>query len=115
MENLLAVPAGAAPDGPEWFETLFRVSGDVRVERIVSHGQTTPEGEWYDQDQDEWVALLEGSARIAYPDGREVALARGDQLFLPRHARHRVAYTSAPCVWLAVFGDFSWEDGEWMD
>lgn len=88
-------------------ETLFHASGDVRLERIISHGQVTPEGEWYDQDEDEWVALIEGSARIAYPDGSEVSLARGDQLFLPRRARHRVAYTSSPCVWLAVFGTFS--------
>ena len=105
MDNVLAFPEGVSGESAEFFETLFRASGAVRVERIVSHGQTTPEGEWYDQDQDEWVVVLEGSARIAYADGTEISLCRGDHLFLPRRVPHRVSHTSSPCVWLAVFGD----------
>ena len=107
MNNLLYIPDVQIDSDREFFETLFTASGEIRVERIISHGQTTPEGEWYDQEQDEWVMVAEGSARIAYPDGSEVSLARGDYLFLPRHIRHRVAYTSAPCVWLAIFGDMA--------
>ena len=106
MDNLLSFPTGLRDDSREFFQTLFRASGNVRVERIVSHGHVTSPGTWYDQDQDEWVTILEGDARIAYPDGREIHLGRGDQLFLPRRVAHRVAYTSSPCVWLAVFGDF---------
>ena len=104
--NLFAdVGAGPSPDGPERFEDLLKGSGAFRVERIVSGGQATPDGEWYDQDWDEWVAVLEGSARLRAADGGEVDLRRGDTLFLPRHVRHRVVSTSAPCVWLAVHGD----------
>ena len=105
MTNLLHVPDALIDRDREFFETLFTASGEIRVERIISHGQTTPEGEWYDQEQDEWVMVVEGTARIAYPDGSGISLAKGDYLFLPRHVRHRVAYTSAPCVWLAIFGE----------
>jgi cupin 2 domain-containing protein len=105
VDNLLSFPASPQSDGREFSETLFGASGNLRVERIVSRGHTTPPGAWYDQEEDEWVAVLEGEARIAYPDGREVFLGKGDHLFLPRRVPHRVAYTSPLCVWLAVFGD----------
>ncbi len=94
-----------APDQPERFDAVLSGSGAFRVERIVSGGQTTPEGEWYDQDQDEWVVVIEGAARLQYDNGEEIALGRGDSLFLPRHKRHRVTFTSVPCLWLAVHGD----------
>ena len=76
-----------------------------RVERIVSTGQTTPEGQWYDQEQDEWVALLSGNAELTWKDGEKTKLKAGDWLLIPAHARHRVTYTSTepPCVWLAFF------------
>ena len=109
MDNVLAFPEGVSGESAEFFETLFRASGAVRVERIVSHGQTTPEGEWYDQEEDEWVAVLEGEARLRYEDGAEVLLRRGEHLFLPRHCRHRVVYTSCPCLWLAIHGTFTSE------
>lgn len=109
MGNLLSFPASLRDDSREFFQTLIRASGEVRVERIVSHGHVTPPGAWYDQEEDEWVTVLEGEARIAYPDGKEVRLGRGDALLLPRRVAHRVAYTSAPCVWLAVFGHFAQE------
>ncbi len=107
MRGLYSIPDEALAAGaPEYFETLARGKG-LRVERIVSQGQVTAEGVWYDQDQDEWVAVLEGSARLLWNDGREINLDAGDHVFIPRHAKHRVTHTSAPCVWLAVFGDFS--------
>lgn len=76
----------------------------LRIERIVSAGQTTPPGEWYDQPADEWVALLAGSAALLFDDGTRVEMAPGDWLLIPARARHRVAATSSdpPCVWLAV-------------
>ena len=67
-----------------------------------SHGQITPKGTWYDQPHDEWVVVLEGSARLAYENGEEVVLEKGDQLFLPRRRKHRVTWTSSPCLWLAI-------------
>ena len=105
--NVFAVDENAYPplDGPELFETLAMGAGSVRVDRIVSNGQVTPEGDWYDQDLDEWVVVLEGEARLRYMNGDEVGLKRGDTLFLPKHRKHRVVYTSAPCIWLAVHAD----------
>ena len=81
-------------------------SDDIRIERIVSTGQTTPEGQWYDQDEDEWVVLVQGEAVLEYENGERLNLSAGDHVLLPAHCRHRVAYTSPqpPCIWLAVFG-----------
>ncbi len=79
--------------------------GTFRLLRIVSTGQATPPGEWYDQDDDEWVVLLHGSAEVRLadePHGRR--LAPGDWLLLPAGCRHRVEWTAAdgPTVWLAL-------------
>jgi cupin 2 domain-containing protein len=106
LYDISAIPSD--PDAEEFVRVLLRGAHGLRVEQIVSHGQVTPEGQWYDQDEDEWVVVLEGEARLRYADGGEVALGRGDYLFLPRHRRHRVVYTSVPCVWLAIFsGDLA--------
>jgi len=76
----------------------------ARIERIVSTGQATPPGQWYDQSGDEWVALLAGRATLRLEVGALVELAPGDWLLIPAHVRHRVESTSVdpPCVWLAV-------------
>ena len=57
----------------EQFEILFR-NKNIKIERIISTGQTTPENEWYNQGQDEWVILLKGNARILFFDEIEVKL-----------------------------------------
>ena len=103
MGNLLALKRLTAPDGGELFETLAH-GKKVRIERIVSSGQTTPENEWYDQEQDEWVLLLQGESQIQWCCGTLSTLKEGDWLLIPAHMRHRVVFTSAdpPCVWLAV-------------
>lgn len=102
QQNLLAPLAAAS--AAEYFETLLQRPG-VRVERIVSHGQTTPAGEWYDQDWDEWVLLLAGGALLLIegePGPRR--LLPGEALLLPAHCRHRVEWTDpeTPTVWLAL-------------
>ena len=76
----------------------------IRIERIVSHGQTSPEKGWYDQSEHEWVLVLEGAAVIAFDDGSELRLNRGDYLNIPAHEKHRVKWTDPdqPTVWLAV-------------
>ena len=77
----------------------------VRIERIVSTGHITPEGEWYDQKDDEWVVVIQGAARLAF-DGApgEVHLEAGQGVLIPARVRHRVVWTSdtQPTVWLAV-------------
>jgi cupin 2 domain-containing protein len=87
----------------ELFETLATGS-ELRIERIVSRGQSSPAQGWYDQDSDEWVVLLQGAAVIAYPDGDDVTLGEGDYLHIPAHCRHRVQWTdpNRATVWLAI-------------
>ena len=76
-----------------------------RIERIVSTGQASPPGFWYDQDWGEWVVLLSGAARLRFADEAEARrLAPGDWVDIPAHCRHRVEWTDPdqPTVWLAV-------------
>jgi len=76
----------------------------VRIERIVSHGQASPPGFWYDQDWAEWVIVLAGAARLMFEgEAAPRELARGDYVYIPTHVRHRVEWTAdTPTVWLAV-------------
>ena len=104
--NLYDLP-DPLPDA-ETFTDLLPDRG-VKIERIVSSGQTTPAGEWYDQDRDEWVVLIQGAAVLEYEDGETLRLGAGDHVLIPAHRRHRVNYTSRtpPCIWIAVFGRLS--------
>ena len=104
----LNILSGLPPSGAdEATETLLQGDG-IRLERIVSTGQTSPAGFWYDQHEAEWVLVMSGRARLTIEgeaDDRE--LGPGDSLFLPAHCRHRVAWTQPgqPTVWLAIFVD----------
>jgi cupin 2 domain-containing protein len=96
----------AIPDNStgEEFRELVAHDG-VRIERIVSKGHVTPEGEWYDQAWAEWVLVAEGAAELLLADPDEtVRLERGDFYFIPAHRRHRVTWTdpARATVWLAV-------------
>jgi cupin 2 domain-containing protein len=78
---------------------------NVRIERIVSTGQASPPGFWYDQPDDEFVVLLAGAARLRFErDDQSLDLKPGDWVEIPAHERHRVEWTQAepPTVWLAV-------------
>lgn len=89
----------------ELFQTLAE-QGNVRIERIVSHGHASPDGSWYDQDQHEFVLIVAGSAQLQIDGEAEPrALAPGDFLNIPAHQKHRVAATDASqlTIWLAVF------------
>jgi len=100
--NLLAdLPAGLAE---EELRTLLTTPG-LRIERIVSTGQASPLGFWYDQDWAEWVLLLAGQAALLIEgEAAPRLLEPGGYVHLPAHCRHRVEWTSAktPTVWLAV-------------
>jgi cupin 2 domain-containing protein len=89
---------------PEEISTVLAESQHVRIERIVSHGQSSPEGFWYDQDEHEWVVVLEGAARLEFED-EALNLGPGDFVNIPARRKHRVAWTTpeGPTVWLAVF------------
>ncbi len=91
----------------EVFETILETK-HLRLERIVSSGQSIPAGEWYDQDNDEWVVLLKGSAGLLFEDGKEVIVMKpGDYIYIPAHKRHRVEWTdtSQKTIWLALHYD----------
>ena len=101
--NLLALPADL-PLIEELTEIVFQERG-LRVERILSTGQTSPPEFWYDQAEDEWVAVLQGDAALQWEDGSLTELHTGEWLLIPAHKKHRVERTSItpPCIWLAIF------------
>ncbi len=101
-QSLFAHIPGQLPK--EVFETWLETPA-FRLERILSLGHVTPEGEWYDQEQNEWVAVLQGRARLAFEDQAEpIDLKPGDALLIPAHCRHRVAWTDPDqeTIWLAL-------------
>lgn len=78
----------------------------LRIERIVSHGHSSPPDFWYEQAENEWVILLSGAAAIAFEGSpNPVELKPGNYLNIPAYVRHRVEWTAADqdSVWLAVF------------
>ncbi len=89
----------------ERVETILAAPG-IRIERIVSLGQASPGGFWYDQTESEWVLLLSGAARLRFADEAEAqTIGPGDCIHIAAHRRHRVDWTDPeqPTVWLAVF------------
>lgn len=99
--NIFKIP-DALPD-EEWFETLLEKK-EVVIERIISIGQRSPDGFWYDQEDDEWVILLQGKAHLQWEDGSLTVMNPGDFVLIPAHQKHRVAFTSSNpyCIWVAV-------------
>lgn len=88
-------------------EEIFQqlVDGDnVRIERIISRGHSSPESGWYDQDRNEWVLVLKGEAVLLLEDEQTVNLKAGDYINIPAHKKHRVEWTDpdSETIWLAV-------------
>ncbi|MCF6441388.1 cupin domain-containing protein [Pseudoalteromonas luteoviolacea] len=88
----------------EFFE-LIAGNDDVKIERIISRGHTSPETGWYDQAQHEWVIVLQGEGEITFADGRIIKLGVGEHINIPAHCKHKVSWTKPDeeTVWLAVF------------
>ena len=88
----------------ELIECIFK-RDNIQIERIISKGHITPAEQWYDQDGDEWVMLIQGQAIILYEkDHQTFHLNAGDYLLIPAHTRHRVEWTTPGLhtIWLAV-------------
>ena len=101
LHNLLAnIPAQL---NSEQSERLVS-KGAVTIERILSRGQSSPDSGWYDQNEDEWVAVIDGEAILEFADGRNYHLHAGDHLLIPAHSQHRVSWTPSDrtTIWLAV-------------
>ena len=77
---------------------------NIRIERIVSNGQVSKEDFWYDQEENEYIIVLEGSAIVEFKD-KQVSLSKGDTLLIQKNEKHRVKYTDIeePTIWLAIF------------
>ena len=96
------VPASRSTE--EIFEQLV-VGNSVRVERIISEGQSSPTDFWFDQDQNEWVMLIQGEAILKFEaEEKPVRLRPGDWIDIPAHVKHRVEWTipHKKTIWLAV-------------
>lgn len=88
-------------------EEQFKVLGkspNCRIERIVSSGHSSPQGFWYNQENDEFILLLQGEATLEFEDGMKDMKA-GDYLIIPKNCKHRIEKSSVDpaCVWLCVF------------
>ncbi|QTL37718.1 cupin domain-containing protein [Pseudoalteromonas viridis] len=88
----------------EVFQTLLSHE-QLKIERIVSKGHTSPPQGWYDQDEHEWVLVLQGAGELTFEDGRVERLSAGDHLNIPAHCKHKVSWTAPEqeTVWLAIF------------
>jgi cupin 2 domain-containing protein len=87
----------------EVFES-FIDNKNFRLERIISEGHTSPPNFWYNQENDEFVLLLSGSAELHFENGEKFVLKRGDYLIIPAHKKHRVEWTdeNQKTIWLAL-------------
>ncbi|QPB85771.1 cupin domain-containing protein [Pseudoalteromonas rubra] len=102
MNNLFAnLPADLSD---EVFQTLLSHE-QLKIERIVSKGHTSPSQGWYDQNEHEWVLVLQGEGELTFEDGRVERLAAGDYINIPAHCKHKVSWTDPEqeTVWLAIF------------
>jgi cupin 2 domain-containing protein len=103
MDSIFAnLPWSSATD--EQFSALLKRPG-LRIERIVSTGQCSPPGFWYDQTDGEWVLLIEGKAHLRFADEAAARhLKAGDFIDIAPHRRHRVEWTTPeqPTIWLAI-------------
>ncbi|MGD0278851.1 MAG: cupin domain-containing protein [Smithella sp.] len=102
MKNLFAdIPENLKE---ELLQTLLQTPC-FHMEKIVSNGHCSPDGFWYDQDENEWVILLKGSAGLRFDGQKDVVVLKpGDYLHIDRHQKHRVEWTDPlrQTVWLAV-------------
>jgi len=91
---------------PEELVTILAENQYVRIERIVSTGHASPESFWYDQEENEWVVVLKGEAKLLFEgDDEPITMRPGDHVLIPAQLKHRVDWTTPnqPTVWLAVF------------
>ena len=102
-DNLFAGLPRSTLENEQFLELLSRPG--LRIERIVSTGQSSPADFWYDQPDGEWVLLVQGEAWLAFADEPTARRLRpGDFVDIAPHRRHRVDWTQAEpaTVWLAI-------------
>lgn len=87
----------------EIFETIA-ASDNIKIERIISKGQSSPPSGWYDQQKNEWVLMLKGKALLAFENDSSVYLNSGEYINIPAHKKHKVQWTDpeSTTIWLAI-------------
>lgn len=87
----------------EVFQTIFE-SQNIKIERIISMGHKSEDDFWYDQNQSEWIMILQGKAQLEF-EGGVIELTKGDYLNIEAHKKHRVKWTppEEETIWLAIF------------
>ncbi len=106
MKHIVAnIYADLPKQGPdELFQTLL-AKENIKIERIISRGHACRTDEWYDQQQDEWVMLIKGQAKLQYKSNATIILLNpGDYIYIPAHTKHRVHWTAPEMetIWLAI-------------
>ena len=101
IKNIFSGINNQSPE--EIFETIIKTN-QLKIERIISSGQATDNEKWYDQEVDEWVILLKGSAGLLFENNKKVIMKQGDYINIPAHQKHRVEWTdpNEETIWLAV-------------
>ena len=65
INNLLT---GIATELPAELTDILLETKDLRLERIVSRNHRSADDFWYQQEQHEWVMVVQGSARLQFED-----------------------------------------------
>ncbi len=102
IKNIFSGIKNQTPD--EILETIIQTH-QFKIERIISHGQATAKGEWYDQVKNEWVIVLKGNAGLLFEgDDKMITMKTGDYINIPAHKKHRVEWTDPEedTIWLAI-------------
>lgn len=88
----------------EIFEDIVS-SKNIKIERIISDGHTSPKEGWHESDKNEWVIVLQGNAILSYEQEKDVVLKAGDYINIPALKKHKVSFTSKSekTIWLAVY------------
>ena len=105
MNDVKNIYADIPDDMPQELFHDILTTDSFKVQRIVSKGHASPEGFWYDQDENEWVILLKGRAGLRFEeDDGMVELTPGDHINIPARVKHRVEWTDpdTETVWLAI-------------
>ena len=102
IKNIFSDIQKHVPD--EILENILQTD-QFKIERIISRGHSTADGKWYDQDRNEWVMVLKGSAGLLFEgNDKAVIMKTGDYINIPAHRKHRVEWTEPEeeTIWLAV-------------
>lgn len=97
---------GIPAELPQEVTESLATGNGVRIERIISKGHCSTSDFWYDQEQNEWVLLVKGEARLRFEEGNRILhMTEGTHVNIRAHERHRLEWTreDAETIWLAVF------------